>query len=122
MSKTMSALFGAVFLAASAATTASAEGLPTIAAKRSAFFVGGAYSGEAGKEIMRGQMYVEYLAPKKITQKYPLVLVHGAAWFCGLEHWHTRLSYRIHDNQFVSHGFSKQNPQHCSRKSNCVFA
>ena len=79
MSKTMSALFGAVFLAASAATTASAEGLPTIAAKRSAFFVGGAYSGEAGKEIMRGQMYVEYLAPKKITQKYPLVLVHGAA-------------------------------------------
>lgn len=56
-----------------------AEGVPTIAARRSAFFVGGSYSGEPGKEIMRGQMYVEYLAPARITRKYPLVLVHGAA-------------------------------------------
>ena len=79
MPKHMRAFFGAALLAASIASSASAEGLPTIAAKRSAFFVGGAYSGEAGKEIMRGQMYVEYLAPKKITQKYPLILVHGAA-------------------------------------------
>ena len=79
MSKIMSALMGAALLTASVHVASAAEGLPTIAAKRSAFFVGGAYSGEAGKEIMRGQMYVEYLAPKKITQKYPLILVHGAA-------------------------------------------
>jgi pimeloyl-ACP methyl ester carboxylesterase len=56
-----------------------AEGLPTIAVKRSSFLVGGGYSGEAGKEIMRGQMFVEYLAPAKVTRKYPLVRVHGAA-------------------------------------------
>ena len=66
-------------LAGAATVAEAAEGLPTIAAKRSAFFVGGSYSGEADKEIMRGQMYVEHLAPKKVTQKYPLVLVHGAA-------------------------------------------
>ena len=53
--------------------------LPTSAAQRSFFYAGGAYTGEAGKEIMRGQMYVEYLAPEKVTQKYPLVLIHGAA-------------------------------------------
>ena len=79
MSQIMRALAGVALLAASAHVAPAAEGLPTIAAKRSAFFVGGTYSGEAGKEIMRGQMYVEYLAPKKITQKYPLILVHGAA-------------------------------------------
>jgi len=43
------------------------------------FFVGGKYVGEQGKQIMRGQMYVEVLVPKKITQPYPLVLFHGAA-------------------------------------------
>ena len=43
------------------------------------FYVGGAYVGDPGKEVMRGQMYVEYLAPKTVTQKYPLVLIHGAA-------------------------------------------
>ncbi|UFZ03119.1 alpha/beta fold hydrolase [Bradyrhizobium ontarionense] len=52
--------------------------LPTVAAERAFFYVGGRYVGEPGKELMRGQMYVEYLAPKTITQKYPLVLIHGA--------------------------------------------
>jgi len=52
--------------------------LPTVAAERVIFYVGGRYVGEPGKELMRGQMYVEYLVPKTITQKYPLVLIHGA--------------------------------------------
>ena len=46
---------------------------------RGFFFVGGEYVGEQGKQVMHGQMYVEVLVPKKITQPYPLVLFHGAA-------------------------------------------
>ncbi|MDF3834183.1 alpha/beta hydrolase [Cupriavidus basilensis] len=46
---------------------------------RSYFYMGGGYAGEAGKEVMQGQMYVEQLTPARITQKYPLVMFHGAA-------------------------------------------
>src|SRR6266702_64843 len=46
-------------------------------AKRGYFYVGGKYVGEPGKEIMRGQMYVEVLAPKQQRRPYPLVLIHG---------------------------------------------
>jgi pimeloyl-ACP methyl ester carboxylesterase len=48
-------------------------------ARREVFFVGGTYVGEPGKEVMRGAMYVERLLPLKVTQKHPLVLIHGAA-------------------------------------------
>ncbi|MCC2098017.1 MAG: alpha/beta fold hydrolase [Hyphomicrobiales bacterium] len=47
--------------------------------KRGYFYVGGEYVGPAGKRLMKGQMYVEVLKPRKVTQKYPLVLIHGAA-------------------------------------------
>lgn len=43
------------------------------------FYVGGEYSGPAGKEVMSGQMYVEVLRPATVTRRYPLVLVHGTA-------------------------------------------
>jgi pimeloyl-ACP methyl ester carboxylesterase len=46
---------------------------------RDFFYVGGTYVGEAGKEVMRGQMYVERLQPRKVTARYPIVLIHGAA-------------------------------------------
>src|SRR4029453_18001747 len=70
----------------SAPTTAQAEPpkLPVPAvhqsavAKRGYFHVGGKYVGEPGKEIMRGQVYVEVLAPKDVRRPYPLVLIHGA--------------------------------------------
>ncbi|UGA43477.1 hypothetical protein HU230_0035320 [Bradyrhizobium quebecense] len=52
--------------------------LPTVAAERAFSYVGGRCVGEPGKELMHGQMYVEYLAPETITQKYPLILIHGA--------------------------------------------
>lgn len=42
------------------------------------FYVGGDYVGEAGKEVMRGQMYVDVFVPKKIKQQYPIVFYHGA--------------------------------------------
>jgi pimeloyl-ACP methyl ester carboxylesterase len=46
---------------------------------RGYFYVGGAYAGDAGKETMHGQVYVEVVAPKKVRRAYPLVLIHGAA-------------------------------------------
>jgi pimeloyl-ACP methyl ester carboxylesterase len=48
-------------------------------AKRGFFYVGGKYVGEAGKDIMDGQMFVEVIAPKEVRRPYPLVLIHGAA-------------------------------------------
>ena len=42
------------------------------------FYVGGQYTGEKGKEILQGQMYVEVLVPKVKKRPYPLVLFHGA--------------------------------------------
>jgi pimeloyl-ACP methyl ester carboxylesterase len=48
-------------------------------AQRGYFYVGGKYTGEPGKEIMQGQIYVEVLAPKDVRPPYPLVLIHGAA-------------------------------------------
>jgi pimeloyl-ACP methyl ester carboxylesterase len=48
-------------------------------ALRGYFYVGGKYTGEPGKSIMEGQVYVEVLAPKDVKRPYPLVLIHGAA-------------------------------------------
>jgi pimeloyl-ACP methyl ester carboxylesterase len=41
------------------------------------FYVGGEYTGPAGKEVMHGAMYVEVMVPKQIRQKYPIVFFHG---------------------------------------------
>jgi pimeloyl-ACP methyl ester carboxylesterase len=43
------------------------------------FFVGGRYETAEDKTFARGQMFVEYRAPERITQPYPIVLVHGTA-------------------------------------------
>lgn len=42
------------------------------------FFVGGTYQGETGNRFLSGQMFVEVYVPKVISQKYPLILFHGA--------------------------------------------
>jgi pimeloyl-ACP methyl ester carboxylesterase len=42
------------------------------------FFVGGTYAGPAKAQVMHGQMSVEMLTPGRVTQPYPLVLIHGA--------------------------------------------
>jgi pimeloyl-ACP methyl ester carboxylesterase len=49
------------------------------AGSRQVFFVGGSYVGEAGKELMRGAMYVEHLRPHTVKHKFPLVLISGTA-------------------------------------------
>ncbi len=48
-------------------------------ARRGFFYVGGSYVGKPGKQLMHDQMYVEVLTPRHPRQRYPLVLIHGAA-------------------------------------------
>src|SRR6476619_2293778 len=78
-------LASAMVLAASASSRAEPPKLPVPAidqsavAQRGYFYVGGKYTGEPGKDIMQGQVYVEVLAPKDVRRPYPLVLIHGAA-------------------------------------------
>jgi pimeloyl-ACP methyl ester carboxylesterase len=84
---TMRVAFGLLGAAALAPLAASAEPaklpVPVVdqsaVAARGYFYVGGRYVGEPGKESMRGQIYVEVLAPKDVRRPYPLVLIHGAA-------------------------------------------
>lgn len=45
---------------------------------REFFYVGGKWVGEPGKQVMAGQMYVEVVRPQKVTQKYPIVMVHSS--------------------------------------------
>jgi pimeloyl-ACP methyl ester carboxylesterase len=75
----LAAAFGALVLAGAAFAQGTPVAIPTAVAERGFFFVGGEYVGEAGKQVMRGQMYVEALRPKTVMQRYPIVLIHGAA-------------------------------------------
>src|SRR5436190_6914097 len=43
------------------------------------FFVGGKYVETTNGPMMERQMYVEYRFPAKVTQRYPIVMIHGAA-------------------------------------------
>ncbi len=55
--------------------------VPTFSTKNIArqghFYVGGNWEGEAGKERMRGAMYVEVWVPKKIRHPYPILFVQA---------------------------------------------
>ena len=74
-----------IFACAPAPLWADPPKLPVPAVDQSAvgqrgyFYVGGRYTGEPGKEIMQGQIYVEVVAPKDQRRRYPIVLIHGAA-------------------------------------------
>src|SRR6202158_233113 len=46
-------------------------------ARQGHFYVGGKWVGEAGKEFMRGAMYVEVWVPKQIRYKYPIVFIQS---------------------------------------------
>jgi hypothetical protein len=46
-------------------------------AAREYFYVGGNYVNTTSGHLFSNQMYVEKLIPKKISQKYPLVFIHG---------------------------------------------
>ncbi|MET0366646.1 MAG: alpha/beta hydrolase [Methylobacterium sp.] len=47
--------------------------------RASYFFVGGRYQKVGEKTLMVGQMFVEVRTPAKVTQPYPVVMVHGLA-------------------------------------------
>lgn len=49
------------------------------AVKHGYLFAGGQYIDTKGGQIMAGQMYVEYRIPARVTQSYPIVMIHGAA-------------------------------------------
>ena len=42
-------------------------------------YVGGSYVDTKAGPIMERQMYVEYRIPTQVTQRYPVVMIHGAA-------------------------------------------
>ena len=43
------------------------------------FFVGGHYETAKNKTTASGQMFVTYRVPERVTQPYPIVMVHGTA-------------------------------------------
>jgi pimeloyl-ACP methyl ester carboxylesterase len=66
-------------LAAFAGSPALAAAKPISIAKQGYFFVGGKYGEVGDKQVMNGQIYVEYQIPSRRIQPYPLVIVPGAA-------------------------------------------
>jgi pimeloyl-ACP methyl ester carboxylesterase len=69
----------AAFVMTIVVTSPTCAEVPLAIAKQGYFFVGGKYSTAGDKQVMNGQVYVEYQIPKKRTQAYPLVIVPGAA-------------------------------------------
>jgi pimeloyl-ACP methyl ester carboxylesterase len=66
-------------LAAALSGSAAQAQEPLAIAKQGYFFVGGKYSKVGDKQVMSGQIYVEYQVPRRRTQPYSLVIVPGAA-------------------------------------------
>ena len=75
----LAAMIGATAQAAGPATKAAPVHDQSAIAGRGYFYAGGSYLGEPGKRLMHGQIYVEVLTPRHPRQRYPLVLIHGAA-------------------------------------------
>jgi hypothetical protein len=48
-------------------------------ASREYFYVGGSYVDTSAGHLFTDQMYVEKLTPRKPSQPYPLVFIHGQA-------------------------------------------
>jgi pimeloyl-ACP methyl ester carboxylesterase len=69
----------AAFVMTLAAASPTCAEEPLAIAKQGYFFIGGKYSTVGDKQVMNGQIYVEYQIPRKRTQAYPLVIVPGAA-------------------------------------------
>ena len=52
---------------------------PLSIAKQGYLFAGGKYTTVNGRQVLSGQMYVEYQIPRRRTQPYPIVIIPGAA-------------------------------------------
>ncbi|MFD0935230.1 alpha/beta hydrolase [Methylobacterium trifolii] len=73
---------GLALLCLATGARAAPEGTPAVfkpAQQEGYFFVGGGYETVQGKTIAVGQMFVQVHAPVRVTQPYPVVMVHGTA-------------------------------------------
>jgi len=52
---------------------------PLSIAKQGYLFAGGKYSTVNGRQVMSGQIYVEYQIPRRRTQPFPIVIIPGGA-------------------------------------------
>ena len=55
------------------------ESAPVRTSRRGEFWVPGERVTVEGKTYQRGPMFVAWEAPERVTQPYPIVLVHGGA-------------------------------------------
>src|SRR5438128_3548908 len=50
---------------------------PLSIARQGYFFAGGKYSTVKDRQVMSGQLYVEYQIPSRQTHAWPIVMIHG---------------------------------------------
>jgi pimeloyl-ACP methyl ester carboxylesterase len=75
----LSGVFISLACASAQAQQPSGSRSPGPVAEHSYFFAGGSYAGDPAKQVMHGQMFVEKLTAARPHQRYPIVLIHGAA-------------------------------------------
>lgn len=76
-SRLLFAVLYTVALLCASAGTATATSTAALG-QHGIFYAGGHYvTGPDGGQIMTGQMYVEYFFPKRVTHRYPIVLITG---------------------------------------------
>src|SRR5476649_593561 len=79
MTNTLKAAAGALALALIAGCAGSGPYEWGDKPRQGYFFVGGRYVDTPKGPLMERQMYVEYQFPARVTQLYPIVMIHGAA-------------------------------------------
>lgn len=70
---------GSLALLVTALAVAGCASAPGGGMRQGYMFVGGRYVDAKAGPIMERQMYVEYRIPARVTKRYPLVMIHGAA-------------------------------------------
>ena len=113
-----------------ASLPAGVNAIESSVARQGYFYVGGRYVGEAGREAMIGQMYVEVWVPKEVRRPYPLVFFHGASstgttWMQtpdgrrGWAHYFVDQGYIVYITDQPARGRSMYNAQHQGKQ---IFA
>ncbi|MDP4006286.1 alpha/beta hydrolase [Methylobacterium sp. NEAU K] len=107
---------------ASSPASAPATGASEPVTRAGYFYIGGRYQKLGDKTVMVGQMFVQSRAPVRITQPYPVVMVHGLAQTGvnflatadGRPGWVQRFvekGYRVYVVDQVGRGRSGTNPE-----------
>ena len=74
---TLRSIFGAML--ASAPAMANADEPPMVIAKSGYLYAGGKIDHAVSGSPTTGQMYAEFWIPQKLTQPYPIVMIHGGS-------------------------------------------